>query len=423
MRVGPLDDCRYVAVSPDGEWLATGNHETTGAQVWRIRDGAWIADLPVEGIVRVAFSPDGKWLMTSPSPCQLWAVGTWRKERQISGEGRCFSPDGRLVVVMDADKALRLVETDSGRTVARLESPDSCNAFCATFSPDGSRLVVTTNDGPAVHVWDLRAIRKRLAAMGLDWDAPAYPDLDPAATSAPDFPPLQINDFEHASAETEALALQGRWEEAGAAYDRGFPGGAPDLPERVFEQAVIRLAVGDFAGYRSSCRRMFEVRSKNGPWWIPYAAHACALAPDGPAEEMQSLLFTRSRALVDPVPFTEHVLGLALYRAGRFAEADARLQDFLNRDPGWTYHVLNWLVLAMAHERLGRPADARRWLERAESWVADQLRDRPGGPDRAAPEGWPGWRDAMLLHLLLREARALVRDGLPELPAHVFAPD
>ena len=27
-RVGPLDDCRGVAVSPDGQWLATGTHRT-----------------------------------------------------------------------------------------------------------------------------------------------------------------------------------------------------------------------------------------------------------------------------------------------------------------------------------------------------------------------------------------------------------
>ena len=39
IRVGPLDDCRYVAVSPDGQWLATGSHRDRGAQVWRIRDG------------------------------------------------------------------------------------------------------------------------------------------------------------------------------------------------------------------------------------------------------------------------------------------------------------------------------------------------------------------------------------------------
>ena len=31
-----------------------------------------------------------------------------------------------------------------------------------------------------MHVWDLRAIRSRLAAMGLDWDAPPYSDDDPA---------------------------------------------------------------------------------------------------------------------------------------------------------------------------------------------------------------------------------------------------
>ena len=47
---------------------------------------------------------------------------------------------------------------------------------------------MTTNDGPAVHVWDLRAIRQHLAGMGLDWDAPAYSDDDPASPSAPPLP-------------------------------------------------------------------------------------------------------------------------------------------------------------------------------------------------------------------------------------------
>ena len=80
-----------------------------------------------------------------------------------------------------------------------------------TFSPDGSRLVVTTNDGPAVHVWDLRAIRKHLAGMGLDWDAPAYPDDDPASPSAPPLPPLQVDygplagHLEHFSENAESL--------------------------------------------------------------------------------------------------------------------------------------------------------------------------------------------------------------------------
>ena len=179
--MGPLDDCRSVAVSPDGEWLATGSHVDGGVQIWRIASGTEVARLPIDGGTGVHFSPGGNWLMTTSAPCRLWAVGTWREARQIGGEGRCFSPDGRLIVVQDAGKALRLVETETGRTVAQLESPDLHDVQSATFSPDGVRLVVTTNDGPAVHVWDLRAIRRNLAEMGLDWDAPAYPDTDPAA--------------------------------------------------------------------------------------------------------------------------------------------------------------------------------------------------------------------------------------------------
>ena len=203
-QIGPLDDCRSVAVSPDGQWLATGSH-TRGAQIWRVRDGAPTADLKsIDDRTAVVFSPDGRWLMTTSPPCRLWAVGTWKEEREIGGNGFCFSPDSRYVVVQEASKVLLLAETETGRTVARLESPDLCDVRWATFSPDGSRLAVTTNDLPAaVHVWDLRVIRKQLAAMGLEWDVPAYPDEDPASPSLPPLPPLQTDlgplarDLEH----------------------------------------------------------------------------------------------------------------------------------------------------------------------------------------------------------------------------------
>ncbi len=201
IRVQRLRDCRHVAVSPDGAWLATG---FDGAQIWRIRDATPVKDLPVEGIVESFFSPDGQWLMTNSSPCRLWAVATWREARQkIGGVGRCFSPDGRLLVVQDASMALRLVETETGRTLARLDSPDSCHVNWATFTPDESRLVVNTPDGLAVHVWDLRAIRRQLRSRGLDWDAPPYPDHDPAAASLPPLPALRVELGPLAASRTE----------------------------------------------------------------------------------------------------------------------------------------------------------------------------------------------------------------------------
>jgi hypothetical protein len=93
---------------------------------------------------------------------------------------------------MDPSKVLLLVEAETGRTLAQLTSPDLGEAWAVTFSPDGSRLVVSTRDGPAVHVWDLRAIR-RLVELGLDWDVPAYSENDPAGSAAPSLPPLQID--------------------------------------------------------------------------------------------------------------------------------------------------------------------------------------------------------------------------------------
>ena len=151
--MGPRADVRSVAISPGGEYLATGSQGKTGVQIWRLRDSALVAHLAFEGPVGVEFSSDGKWLMTEDPPCRLWEVGTWREARQLGGRGLCFSPDGSLVVVTDPSKVLRLVEAETGRDLARLTSPDLGEAWVATFSPDGSRLVVSTRDGPAVHVW------------------------------------------------------------------------------------------------------------------------------------------------------------------------------------------------------------------------------------------------------------------------------
>ena len=121
------------------------------------------------------------------SRLRLWRVGTWREEAEYTGQIGCFSPDGRVTAVVEPTRIIRLVNFATGRTLARLESPELGGINDLTFSPDGSRLVLNNRDRPApsVRVWDLRAIRKDLAGMGLDWQAPAYPEPDPAAATGP----------------------------------------------------------------------------------------------------------------------------------------------------------------------------------------------------------------------------------------------
>jgi serine/threonine protein kinase/WD40 repeat protein len=422
-RLGPFNDCRAVAVSPDGQWLATGMHvASAGAQVWRISDLKKVAELPLEHGTGVTFSADGRMLMTTASPCRLWEVGTWRELQRIVAEGGSFSPDSRLVAVQDTSRVIRLVETQTGRTLARLESPDLCGITATAFSPDGSRLVVTTQDGPAVHVWDLGAIRRHLARMGLDWDAPAYPDPGPAEPSSRTLRRLQINDFELAIASANVPAYEGRWNEAALAYARAFAHGTSDRPVLWFERAIVNLATGDRAAYSSICQHLLKnsIDTHEGEWLI-FAAHALVLDADSPTEALQELRLAEKRLAHFPDEFSEHVMGLAQYRAGRFAEAEARLMRNDARFPGWRGEVLDRLVVAMAQQKLGRNHAARRSLMQADQWIAARLRDRPGGLDRATPENWP-WRDGILMHLLREEAHALVDAGLANLPADAFAP-
>jgi tetratricopeptide (TPR) repeat protein len=64
-----------------------------------------------------------------------------------------------------------------------------------------------------------------------------------------------------------------------------------------------------------------------------------------------------------------YVLGMALLRAGRLEEARLRFQESLAVQRDWMNHGLNAYGLALAHHRLGHSDEARRWLERAESWL------------------------------------------------------
>src|SRR5262249_31764137 len=70
---------------------------------------------------------------------------------------------------------IHLKDVATARTVAKLEDPHGDRSGWMSFTPNGTQLVAASPYGKAIHVWDLRAIRQRLKAMGLDWDWEDYP--------------------------------------------------------------------------------------------------------------------------------------------------------------------------------------------------------------------------------------------------------
>jgi tetratricopeptide (TPR) repeat protein len=277
------------------------------------------------------------------------------------------------------------VETATGRTVARLESPDLCVAADATFSPDGSRLVVTTPDGPAVHVWDLRAIRRKLAAMGLDWHAPAYPEPEPLNGNALTAPLKLIVDMGVLGGVLESLGERKSLLDQARQFEQ-----AGNIGEaiRVLRQASERWP--EFASTHNNLAWLLVTGPeplRNATEAVEHARQAVRLAPG----EQVSL----------------NTLGVAHYRAGKYAEAIVTLEKSLAAGKG-QFDAFDLFFLAMAHHRLGHRALARGCFDRAVRWVGEQK----NLPAQYVKE----------LAAFRAEAEAALASPSGELPADVFAP-
>jgi serine/threonine protein kinase/WD40 repeat protein len=171
--------CNWCSVSLDGRWVAFGPH-VLRVNVYEVATGRLAFQSPADEHAYCRFSPDGRWLLTENDGGRAYAVGTWEPGPRLGpGVPWDASPDGRVAVVGLPDGVYRLVELATGRELARLEDPDQIYSR-ALFSGDGTRLVVSAEDG--LRVWDLRRILLELTQLGLDWDAPAY---RPAEKPAP----------------------------------------------------------------------------------------------------------------------------------------------------------------------------------------------------------------------------------------------
>lgn len=186
----------HVAFSPDGQFMATGTWQGKDIKVWKANSGELVCTLPTPGTAHAMFSPDGKSLITcTADEFHYWEVGTWQAGRRLAraaagsmpGSG-AFTKDGKLLAVLHSREALHLIHPEKEKAFATLEFPLSRNRVVHGFSPDGS-LLVTSDDGLAIQVWDLRLIRRQMKEINLDWDLPEYP---PSAWAANPIRPLRL---------------------------------------------------------------------------------------------------------------------------------------------------------------------------------------------------------------------------------------
>jgi Flp pilus assembly protein TadD len=442
-----------VSFSPDGQRLVTASDDRT-ARVWDAITGEPVTPpLAHDDAVQNAwFSPDGFLILTAMrGKARLWDAASgeavtpaWEYFDWVSGS---FSPDGRRVLTYlphsgsawwirdlspegrSVEELLLLSELLAGRRIDNRGgglSPVGVERLRSVFQTLRAR----PGPGPGPSTEEVLAWHRGEARACLEagqWAA-ARAHLDASITAEPANWALRVSRG-HAHAES------GHWDRAATDYATAIELAAVD-PEVWYFLALARLARGDAEGYRTACAGLLQRFGASTDFQTAnLVAWSCALAPDavpdlgrpvGLAEgavancpKDPGLVFTgvgyfagrfggagvaasRSRAYAGL-----NTLGAALYRAGRLEEAVQRLSEAV-RAAGGDGTYADWLLLAMAHQRLGHGAEARRWLDKAVRWM-----DRADWPQPKDVAPSPTWPERLEAQLLRREAEALVKGAAP----------
>jgi WD40 repeat protein len=170
----------YVALSPDGNWIATCGWHTVDVRLWNARTGSLVHKWPVHRAT-VTFTPDSRVLVLGLGhEFRFHDVMSKELVLRLSRDVAmhpgfvAFAPTAGLMALEMAPGIVHLKEIATGKTVARLEDPHGDRASWMGLASDSGRLVVVAQYARAIHVWDVRAIRGRLKTMSLDWDWPEF---------------------------------------------------------------------------------------------------------------------------------------------------------------------------------------------------------------------------------------------------------
>jgi serine/threonine protein kinase/tetratricopeptide (TPR) repeat protein len=185
------------------------------------------------------------------------------------------------------------------------------------------------------------------------------------------------------------------------------------LDDTWVQLACLRVLQGDVSGYQQLRRRWLQRLEQSGKSVSGEdAMRSCRiwlLQPGGDTDLAQAKHWAEVAIKSEPKGGYVHVQALLHYRAGQFDSAIARCHDSLNSGPSSRGAPLNWLLLGLARQRLGRADEARPWFARAAQWREGTLTGvYPAGvayPPEASLSDW------LEFQVLYREAESLFGEG------------
>jgi len=249
------------------------------------------------------------------------------------------------------------------------------------------------------------------------WDK-ALADLDVLLQKRP-------GDRSVLSRRAEALAHLGQFENALADVNQLLKA-SPDDPRLWFWCAVVRLKLGDRAGYRQTCVDMTErFRQTTDTNVTQLVGWTCSLGPDAVPDRTLAIRFAEHASILaegDSQMFTlstrlyyRTLAAAARYRAGQLEMAETRLRQLAEEMAALEEIPAVWLFLALCRERRGQADEARVLRGRTTRWLEQRRINAPLDDETASRTSWA---DVLALDLLRQEAENLDaqdREALAEL--------
>lgn len=160
---GGFRSVNSVAISPDGNILASGNDDKS-IILWDLNTYEAIANIRghSQAVKSVAFSPDGQILATASNDrtIKLWNVNTKQEIFTLVGHSHAvksiaFSPDGKLVASGSWDKTVKIWDVNSGAEIYTLTG-HKLQVSAVAFSPTG-KLLASASFDRTIRLWQLSA--------------------------------------------------------------------------------------------------------------------------------------------------------------------------------------------------------------------------------------------------------------------------
>jgi serine/threonine protein kinase/WD40 repeat protein len=163
----------YVAFSADGRWIAGSSKSLDRSLLYRAADGKLERELDAPfGLVQ--FDPRDRYLVVgTPTAYHFLGTEDWKPLRQIPRSARlpfpapiAFDPGGSVMAIAQSDSRIWLLEVGSGDRLLELEAndPHTLNGLALDL---GGGILAASSPTQRFHVWDLRGVKRQLAALGL----------------------------------------------------------------------------------------------------------------------------------------------------------------------------------------------------------------------------------------------------------------